>query len=128
MINDTNNDELWLVVKDKNNKKIKTHIKFDIEQYVQSNMMDMYYYINYIYGLIENKNLATIKKNINGILYAKKQIEKFNHVQFRTDEQALLVYNDIMNMINKFNSKVRHSINLFFSPNMRTLLIDYTTD
>jgi NRPS condensation-like uncharacterized protein len=58
-------NELGLIIKDRQNKRIKMHIKFDIEQYMQSNIGDIYNYVNYVFGLIDDKNLTTLKKILN---------------------------------------------------------------
>jgi hypothetical protein len=77
-----------------------------------------------------------IKHIINGIIFAKIQIDKFQHIEFRTEQQKLLVNNDIISMINNFNEKLNIHIKDCYLPfytddyikNMKTLLIDLKTD
>jgi hypothetical protein len=58
------NNELWLMVKDKDSKKIKMHIKFDIQEYVHSEMMNVCNYINYVFSQFDDKELAIINEEL----------------------------------------------------------------
>lgn len=63
-----NQDELWLMIKDSNNKRIKAHIKFDITDYVQSKINNVYDYvshtINYACEYIDDKHFSMLKKGM----------------------------------------------------------------
>jgi hypothetical protein len=51
-------------------------------------------------------DLHKMKYIIDGILYAERQINKFEKVIFRTEQQQLLVNNDIISMLQKYNDKI----------------------
>ena len=188
-----NNDELYLMLKDKKNKRIKMHIKLDIDEHIHSATTDIYNYISYVFNLIDDKNLTTLKKNtdfhltglqelldnnlcndsrlysilynlessliqivewvsktldwpnfnlktlsqiINGILFAKSQINKFEDTKFVTEQQSLLLENDIINMVKKFNEKINYRIKNpflylfdYYNPQyLKSLLIDFTPE
>jgi len=187
------NDELYLMLKDKKNKRIKMHLKLDIDEHIHSATTDIYNYITFVLNLIDDKNLTTLKKDIDfhltglqelldknlyndsrlysilynlesgliqlvewvsktldwpnfnlktlsqiikGILIAKSQINKFEDTKFVTDQQSLLLENDIINMVKKFNEKINFRIkNPFLFPfdyynpqYLRSFLIDFTAE
>jgi hypothetical protein len=62
------NDELWLMTKDSKTKQITAHIKFNIEDYVQSNINDVYNYVQYAIDYasrhIDDKHFSMLKKSM----------------------------------------------------------------
>ena len=65
---DMRNCELWLMVKDTRTKRIKAHIEFDIADYVQSQIDDVYVYvreaIKFACKRIDEKHLSMLRKGM----------------------------------------------------------------
>jgi hypothetical protein len=85
-----NNDELWLMVKDSKNKRIKMHIQFNIEDYINQKTNNIYSYINYMMNyvskIIDDKQFSIIKK---GMEYDLAGIEEFRENDEGTYEWQL---------------------------------------
>jgi hypothetical protein len=165
---DLQKDELWLMTKDSQTKKIKSHIKFDITDYVQSNINDVYNYVGYAIDYackhIDDKHFSMLKKSMEynlagikeyknnvisdasqlkymlysfennlsemieyvnksldyggvdlgqiypfilGIFQSRKITSDFLNVEYHTEQQQILIDLDIINIVEKFNSKIK---------------------